>query len=84
MLTIKDRTGYYVNCEWCGKEVYQTKTQYNRGKHHYCSNECQFKFQHAQKFEFRKCEICGELYETKKNSTQRFCSPKCQGKWQST
>ena len=71
MSTIKDRTGYYVNCEWCGKEVYQTKTQYNRGKHHYCSNECQFKFQHAQKFEFRKCEICGELYETKKNSTQR-------------
>lgn len=84
MSTIKDRTGYYVKCEWCGKEVYQTKTQYNRGKHHYCSNECQFKFQHAQKFEFRKCEICGELYETKKNSTQRFCSQKCQGKWQST
>lgn len=84
MSTIKDRTGYYVNCEWCGKEIYQTKTQYNRSKHHYCSNECQFKFQHAQKFEYRKCEICGELYETKKNSTQRFCSPKCQGKWQST
>ena len=49
-------SGYFINCENCGKEIYQTKTQYNRAKHHFCSNKCQKDFQHNQLFEDRVCE----------------------------
>lgn len=77
-------SGYFINCENCGEKIYQTKTQYNRAKHHFCSNKCQKEFQHKQTFEDRECEICGELFHVSKKSTQRFCSIECQGKWQST
>ena len=78
------KSGYTINCEYCGKEIYQTKTQYNRAKHHFCSNSCQKKFQHQELFEDRTCEICGDIFNVSKKSTQRFCSIKCQSKWQST
>lgn len=77
-------SGYFINCENCGKEIYQTKTQYNRAKHHFCSNECQKAFQHNELFEDRSCEICGKMFHVSKKSNQRFCSIECQGKWQST
>ena len=64
--------------------IYKTKTNYNRHKHHYCSNECQKKKQHEVTHEDRVCEICGESFHVSKKSTQRFCSIECQGKWQST
>lgn len=78
------RAGYFVKCENCGKEVYQTKTQYNRAKHHFCSNTCQKEFQHLALFEDRKCEICGKSFHVSKKSTQRFCSTDCQKEWQKT
>lgn len=81
---MKKKTGYYINCENCGKEIYQTKTQYNRSQHHFCSNKCQMEFQHRQTHEDRVCEICGTLFHVSKKSTQRFCSPECQCKWQTT
>ena len=77
-------SGYWVNCEYCGKLVYKTKTNYNRRKHHYCSNECQLKKQHELSHEDRMCEICGETFHVSKKSTQRFCSTECQNKWQTT
>lgn len=77
-------SGYWVNCEYCGKLVYKTKTNYNRRKHHYCSNECQLKRQHELSHEDRVCEICGKTFHVSKKSTQRFCSTECQNKWQST
>ena len=77
-------TGYFIKCENCGKEVYQTKTQYNKAKHHFCSNKCQKEFQHKQTHEDRNCEVCGDIFHVSKKSTQRFCSIECQGKWQST
>ena len=77
-------SGYYINCENCGKEVYQTKTQYNRAKHHFCSNKCQKEYQHKILFEDRKCEMCDNTFHVSKKSTQRFCSTACQGRWQST
>lgn len=78
------RTGYYVKCENCGKEIYQTKTQYNRAKHHFCSNKCQKEFQHQLSFEDRKCEMCGTIFNIRKKIPQRFCSIECQHKWQET
>lgn len=77
------RTGYYIKCECCGKDIYQTKTQYNRAKHHFCSNKCQKEYEHKIKCEDRKCEICGKVFNVGKQSTKRFCSIQCQGKWQS-
>lgn len=75
-------SGVYVNCEWCGKLVYKTQTDFNKHKHHYCSNECQLLKQHADKYEDRPCEICGTLMHVRKKSTQRFCSTDCQKIWQ--
>ena len=84
MANKREKTGIFVNCEWCGKETYQTLTQYNKGKHHFCSHDCQMKYQHEQTYEDRVCEICGDIFHVSKKSKQRFCSIKCQGKWQST
>lgn len=78
------KTGYTFNCENCGEEVYQPKTQYEKAKHHFCSNKCQKEYQHRDLFENRKCEICNKIFPVSKKSTQRFCSIQCQGKWQST
>ena len=78
------RSGYTFNCENCGEEVYQTKTQYERAEHHFCSNKCQKQYQHNQLFEDRKCEICNNTFHVSKKSAQRFCSIECQNKWQTT
>jgi len=75
-------TGYFVKCENCGNEVYKTKSQYDRAKHHFCSTKCQKEFEHKEKYEHRKCEICGKLFYISKKSTQRFCSTECQRIWQ--
>lgn len=80
----KQLSGHYINCENCGKEIYQTNTQYNRAKHHFCSNKCQKIFQHNLLFEVRKCEMCNNTFEVSKKSTKRFCSTECQNKWQKT
>lgn len=60
------KNGYTIPCEWCGKIIYQTKTQYNKAAHHFCSIDCEKKFQHKQKYEVRKCEICGTEFEVSK------------------
>lgn len=77
-------SGYWVNCENCGKLIYKTKTNYNRRKHHYCSNECQLEKQHELSYEDRECEMCGNVFHVSKKATQRFCSIECQHKWQTT
>jgi G:T-mismatch repair DNA endonuclease (very short patch repair protein) len=75
-------SGYLIQCENCGKEVYKTKTQYNKSKHHFCSNKCQKEFEHKEKYEDRKCEVCCELFHVRKKYAQRFCSTECQNVWQ--
>ena len=76
--------GHFLKCENCNKDIYQTNTQYNRAKHHFCSNKCQKIWQHNLTYEKRNCEMCGNKFEVSKKSTQRFCSNKCQNIWQST
>ena len=78
------RTGYTINCEYCGKEIYQTKTQYNRAKHHFCSNVCHKNYERQFIFENRTCPICNNIFEASKKSKQKFCSVQCQNKWQKT
>lgn len=74
--------GKYVKCEWCGKIIYKTPYQLKRHKHHYCSNKCQSEKKHAETYEDRACEICGNIIHVSKKSTQRFCSIECQKTWQ--
>lgn len=82
MISIPEKTGKFVPCEYCGKIVYKTLSQYNKREHHFCSNKCQSLKKRQDTFEHRKCEICGaDLYVSKK-STQRFCSDTCQNIWQ--
>lgn len=76
--------GIFLNCEWCGKEIYRTQSQYKKREHHYCSNKCQSLAKHAATFEDRPCEICGRIMHVSKKSTQRFCSIECQHEWQKT
>lgn len=78
------KTGHFIKCDNCNKEIYQTKTQYARAKNHFCSVKCQKEFEHKEKFEDRKCEICENIFHASKKSTQRFCSKECQNKWQTT
>lgn len=79
---IPAKNGKYIQCEYCGKTVYKTLSQFNKREHHFCSNKCQSLLKREQTFEHRKCEICGKDFYVSKKSTQRFCSQKCQSKWQ--
>lgn len=82
VINIPNKTGKYVQCEYCGKTVYKTLSQYNKRKHHFCSNKCQSLLKRKQTFEYRECEVCNSSFYVSKKSPQRFCSPKCQNEWQ--
>ena len=71
-------------CEYCGEESYQTKTQYNRAQHHFCSNDCSIKWRSEQSKEIRECEVCKKKFKVNKSDPKRFCSTKCQSEWQKT
>jgi endogenous inhibitor of DNA gyrase (YacG/DUF329 family) len=75
--------GEKVKCSMCGKEYYLNPTLINNGINHFCSNDCQGKYQTLQSQETKICEMCGNEYISKKISGQRFCSVECQIKWQS-
>lgn len=77
-----NKTGVWVKCESCGKLIYRTQYQFNKHKHHYCSNKCQSELKHKNTYENRACEICGKVMHVSKKSTQRFCSDECQHIWQ--
>lgn len=76
------KTGIYVQCEYCGKTVYKTLSQYKKRKQHFCSNKCQSLLKREITFEHRPCEVCGEDMYLSKKSAKRFCSTGCQRTWQ--
>lgn len=82
VITMAKKTGVYTQCEYCGKTVYKTLSQYNNRKQHFCSNKCQSLLKREIAFEHRPCEVCGEDMYLSKKSTQRFCSTECQRTWQ--
>lgn len=79
-------TGTDIICDNCGETFYRRRyhidRQKARGQNNFCSMKCQKEYLHKVRFEFRECEICGELFETSKLSKQRFCSEECQHIWQ--
>lgn len=78
------RTGHDVECDYCGKIFYRRQYHIDRQEHKFCTQECQIKYLHKERFEIRKCEICQKEFECSKLSTQRFCSNECNGEWQKT
>lgn len=82
MMKISVKTGKYVQCEYCGKTIYKTLSQFKKREHHFCSNKCQALLKREQTFENRVCEICETKFYVSKKSTQRFCSTECQRQWQ--
>ena len=79
-----EKSGVYIKCEYCGKEVYKTKSQYQKAVHHFCSNKCQKLLLHNETYENRKCIICGSSFNVPKLSSQQLCSVDCQKEWQKT
>ena len=72
-----------INCEYCNKEYYIRPSHFKRKKHHYCSRECYGKSEvgsnnPAWKDNYIRCEICGEEFKPKDNTT-KYCSRKCMG-----
>lgn len=82
MIIIAQKTGVYVKCDYCGKMIYKTLSQYNKRKQHFCSNKCQSALKRELTFEHRECEVCQKDMYVSKKSTQRFCSIECQHIWQ--
>lgn len=76
------KTGVYIQCEYCGKTVYKTLSQYKKRKQHFCSNKCQSLLKREITFEHRPCEECGADMCISKRSSKRFCSTECQNTWQ--
>ena len=77
-------TGHDIICDNCGKSFYRRQYHIDLHEHQFCSSKCQLEYQHKNKFEIRKCEICGKEFECSKLSSQRFCSNKCNSEWQKT
>ena len=87
------------NCEYCGGKSTDKATHYNKTKHHFCSEECRYKWQKNNlKGESNsnwqggnvkcKCDYCSKEIFIKKSEYKRtkhhFCNRKCFAKWLST
>ena len=58
------------------------KSVYDRYSEHCCSYDCDLKRKYIKNHEDRICPICEKHFTVLKSSTQKFCSPECQIRWQ--
>ncbi len=74
---LKNRTGKYIKCDFCNKEIYRSLSSFKDRKKIFCSNDCQHKSQ--MKNITKKCEYCSKLFEGKPwyMEKRRFCSNQC-------
>lgn len=86
--SLSQHTGCDVECDYCHqmfyRRAYHIDRQVNKNQNKFCSVECEMNYKAEQAREIRICEICGNEFECKKKSEQRFCSHDCQNKWQAT
>ena len=68
------------NCDYCNKEFETTKTKYNKSKNHFCSRECQGKWNNKKVK--CNCSYCGKEFEVGQynNSKHHYCSKECYNK----
>ena len=69
------RTGEYLECEYCGEEFYVKKSHVNEAK--FCSKECKDKSRKAG--EYIHCENCGEEFYVppRQLGERKYCSWEC-------
>lgn len=79
----KRRTGFNIECDFCGKLHYQTKSQYEKSKKHFCSIECANKYQKRNKIELT-CKTCNKKFYRSPswitNKAGYYCSISCRNK----
>lgn len=67
-----------IECLVCKKEV---EVGFGGAGNKFCSNNCKSQYRRNSGVDniTKKCEICGEGFETNKYSQGRFCGDKCRG-----
>jgi hypothetical protein len=67
-------------CDNCKNKIYR-KTR-KRGKHCFCSKDCEILFRHKEAYIEKECPICGKKFETARKRESTYCSLACQIEWQ--
>jgi hypothetical protein len=81
----KDENFITFNCENCGKETTQRKSDYDKNKTHFCSKECYREMQKTGIYKYSSvktiCNYCGKeicLQKSRENYNKKhFCDEKC-------
>jgi G:T-mismatch repair DNA endonuclease (very short patch repair protein)/YHS domain-containing protein len=83
------RTGKWVSCHSCGKEIWRQKGAIAKSKsgYNFCSNECMGKFHianshyvHLKTGTYITCKICGkQVYRQNWQKDSAYCSITCRG-----
>lgn len=77
------RKGIKTKCEWCEKDIYKSKSLYEKASHHFCSQDCANAWQGRNKVSFI-CKICGKGFKWSpsrvENHTPTYCSILCRNK----
>lgn len=64
------------HCDNCGKIVYRKKDEYDKNKHHFCSQKCHYEYLSSGEKEII-CLNCGVKKIIKGYKDTKFCSHKC-------
>lgn len=87
------KTGKYIICENCGKEIYRPISRMKNKKFYFCNFSCYSEWRLNKGSKYRKtgkylnCATCNTMIYLPKNKLKRdnnhFCSKDCYSKWQS-
>jgi len=73
-----------LKCTYCEKKFERSVWQKTDGaKNVFCSKTCESSCREDKARDKRDCEWCNKKFNCKNGDKLRFCSIKCQGKWQS-
>lgn len=68
-------------CEYCGKEYYVTKYDFEHRKHHFCSKQCwlNYRKEHIKTNNGKEaiCKFCGKKFIVQKTNNGKYCSLEC-------
>lgn len=65
---------FIINCDYCGKELILTKKQFDRNRHHFCSNECSINYRKRNQIKC-VCPVCGNDFTRKKSQINKLKDP---------
>ena len=84
-IPFRERTGSYLKCEICNKEIYVQAHKISVSKHHFCSATCRQKIK-SPKMVSLPCKICNKQFDTyqseivkaeKRGHKKQYCSITC-------